>query len=116
MLDVDAFVTCDSRDCEIDEVFARRLYTDPSPIVSQGARLVYEAKLRRHVLYGIERGSLVHALGLRNGDQLESIDGMIIHDLDSALRAYARFGDATDLEVRVRRGTQWLDFTYTFVP
>jgi len=116
MLDFDAFVACDGQDCEIDEAFARRLYTDPSPLVSQGARLVYDAKLRRHVLYGIEPHSLVHALGLRNRDQLESIDGMIIHDLDSALRAYARLGDATALEVRVKRGSQWLDFTYTFAP
>ena len=25
-------------------------------------------------------------------------------------------GDATALEVRVKRGSQWLDFTYDFVP
>lgn len=44
---------------------------------------------------------------LRDGDQIESIDGMIIHDIDSAMQAYARLGDATDLEVRVKRGSQW---------
>jgi len=115
MADIDGLVTCVGRDCEIDEALARGLYTDPSPLVDQGVRLVYDAKLRRHVLYGIEPDSLVHALGLRNRDQLESIDDIIIHDLDSALYAYVRLGDATALEVRVKRGTQWLDFTYTFV-
>lgn len=60
-------------------------------------------------------GSLAHALDLRTGDQLESVDDMVIQDLGSALQAYARLGDATKLEVRVKRGSQWLDFTYSFV-
>jgi hypothetical protein len=115
MADIDAFVTCDGQECEIDEAFARRLYGDPSPLVDQGTRLVYNAKAQRHVLSGVERGSLAYALGLREGDRLESVDDMIIHDLDSALRAYARLGNATVLHVRMKRGFQWLDFTYTFV-
>jgi hypothetical protein len=114
--DIDAFVACDGQDCEIDDAFARRLYSDPSPLLRQGLRVVYHSKVRRHVLYDVEPGSLVYALGLRTGDQLESVGGMIIRDLDSALRAYAMLGDATALDVRVKRGTQWLDFTYTFVP
>jgi hypothetical protein len=114
--DVEAFVDCDARDCEIDEAFARRLYADPSSLVGQGTELVYHPKLQRHVLAGVEPGSLAYALGLRTGDRLESIDGMIIHDLDSALQAYVRLGDAAALDVRVKRGTQWLDFTYTFTP
>lgn len=114
-LDMSAFVTCDERDCEIDEAFARRLYSDPSPLLAQSTRLVHQPKTQRHVLYGVEPGSLAYALGLRDGDQLESIDGMIIHDLDSALQAYARLGDAAALDVRVKRGSQWLDFTYSFV-
>jgi membrane-associated protease RseP (regulator of RpoE activity) len=115
-VDVDAFVDCEGHDCEIEEAFARRLYVDPSPLLDQGTRLVYNPKLQRHVLDGVEPGSLAHALGLVTGDQIESIDGMIIHDLDSAVQAYAQLGNATALEVRVKRGTRWLDFTYTFVP
>jgi hypothetical protein len=114
--DIDAFVACDGRDCEIDEAFARRLYADPSALLGQSARLVYHPKLQRHVLHDVDPGSLGHTLGLRTGDQLESIDGIVIHDLDSALQAYAQLADATALKLRVKRGTQWLDFTYTFVP
>ena len=84
-------------------------------MIDQGARLVYQTKTRRHVLTNVDPGSLAYALGLRTGDQLESVDGMIIHDLDSALHAYALLGDATNLEVRVKRGSQWLTFTYSFV-
>jgi S1-C subfamily serine protease len=88
----------------------------PSPLLDQHTRLVYQTKLQRLVVHGVEPGSLAHAMGLRTGDRLESVDGMIIHDLDSALRAHMELGDATALEVRIQRGTQWLDFTYTFVP
>jgi hypothetical protein len=116
LLDTDMLIACDGQSCAIDEAFARRLYADPSPLVEQGAQLVYDSKRRRHVLHGAEPGSLVHALGLRNRDQLESIDDMIIDDLESALRAYTQSADAAALDVRVKRGTQWLDFTYTFVP
>lgn len=116
MLDIDAFVACDGQRCEIDETFARRLQADPSPLLDQGTRLVHVTKLQRHVLDGAEPGSLAHALGLRTGDVLESVDGMIIHDLDSALRAYVQLAHATILKVRVKRRSQWLDFTYTLVP
>lgn len=116
MLDIDAFVACEGQRCEIDETFGRRLHADPSPLLDQGTRLVHVTKLQRHVLDGVEPGSLAHALGLRNGDLLESVDGRIIHDLDSALRAYAQLADATTLKVRVKRRSQWLDFTYTLVP
>ena len=114
--DIDSFVDCQGQDCEIDEGFARRLYADPSPLLDQGTRLVYDSKLRRHVLSNVEPGSLVHALGLRTGDVLESVDEMIIHDLDSALQVYVQLGDATVVDVRVERGARWLDFTYTFGP
>ena len=113
--DIKSFVDCQEQDCEIDEPFARRLYADPSPLVEQGTRLVYDSKLRRHVLSNVEPRSLAHALGLRTGDVLESVDGTIIDDLDAALKVYVQLGDATAVEVRVKRGTRWLDFTYTFV-
>ena len=116
LLDSAAFVTCEDRSCEIDETFARDILADPSRLLSERTRLVYDAQSRRHVLSHVERGSLAHALGLRTGDRLESVDGMIIHDLDSALQAYVQLQDATVLEVRVRRGSQWLDFTYALVP
>jgi hypothetical protein len=114
--DLDSFIACEALGCEIDETFARRLRADPSPLLDQPARLVYHAERQRHVFDGVEPGSLAHALGFRSGDVLESVEGIVIRDLDSALRAYLELGDATAIEVKVKRGSQWLDFTYTFVP
>ncbi|MCA9709728.1 MAG: hypothetical protein KDK70_28070 [Myxococcales bacterium] len=116
MLDFDGLVSCDGPTCEIDEVFARSLYADPSPLLGQRTRLVYDTKTKRHVVQGVEPDSLAHALGLRNGDRLESVGGITIHDLDSALQAHAQLGHETTLHVRVKRGTQWLDLSYLFVP
>ncbi len=116
MSDFDGLIACDAHRCELDESFVRGLYDDPSPLLAQGARLVYHADARRHVLRGVERGSVAFALGLRDGDWIESVDGMTIHDFESAVQAYVSLRDADALEVRVKRGTQWLDFTYTFVP
>ena len=59
---------------------------------------------------------LAHELGLRTGDVLESVDEVLIRDLDSALQVCGKLGDATTVDVRVNRGTRWLEFTYTFVP
>jgi len=116
LLDIDAFVMCDMQDCEIDEAFARRLYADPSPIVDQGTRLIFDVKRARHVFDRVERGTLAYALGFRTGDRLESINGFVIHDLQSALDAYVRLANEPLLEVRVQRGSRWFDFTFTFVP
>lgn len=113
-LDVDALVHCDGRTCTIDETFARSLYVDISPIVDQGTLLVYDEEHHRHVFTRVEPGTLAHALGLRTGDRLESVNGLSIRDLDSALDAYVRLGREPALAVRVKRGSQWLDFKYTF--
>ena len=116
MLDLDAVITCSARECEIDEAFARSLYNDPSQLLGQSTRLVYDTKIKRHVLHGVEPSSLAHVLGLRNGDRLESVGGLTIDGLDSALDAYVQLGHKTTIDVRIKRGTQWMDFTYTFVP
>ena len=61
-------------------------------------------------------GSVAHALGLRDGDVLEQINGSTIDDLGSALQAYVDNQGVDTLEVRVLRGEQWVDFDYSLVP
>lgn len=108
-------ISCHGNECEIDELFARELYSDPSRLAEQGVRVVYDPDALRHIFKGIAPGSVAYALGLRDEDRLESINDLIIDDLDSALQAYLDARDAKALDVRVLRGSQWVDFTYTFV-
>ena len=115
-LDAELFVGCEGRVCEIDRSFARMLYNDPELLLAESARLYYDATTRRHVFIDVEPGSVAYTLGIRNGDQLESVDGRVIDGLDAALHVYVQSGSLPDLGVRVRRGTRWLDFDFSFVP
>jgi general secretion pathway protein C len=54
-------------------------------------------------LFGIRSGSLLGALGLKNGDRLESINGFSVASPEKALEAYARLRTASRLDVRLNR-------------
>ena len=54
-------------------------------------------------LYGIRSGTLLHTLGLKNGDRLESINGFEMSDPQKALEAYGRLRTANSLKVKVNR-------------
>lgn len=116
LIDLELAISCEGFGCEIDRTFARQLYDDPSPLLAEGVQLVYDRPIRRHAFSGITPGTTLHTLGIRSGDQLERIGSTVIDDLDAALRAYVENHDTNPLEVRVKRGDQWVNFTYTFVP
>lgn len=54
-------------------------------------------------LFGIRSESLLHTLGIRSGDRLESINGFEMTDPQKALEAYGRLQTASNLKVRVNR-------------
>lgn len=60
-------------------------------------------------LSGIRPGTLLEALGLKNGDRLEAINGFAIGRPEKALEAYARLSTATELKVRLNRDGRPLD-------
>lgn len=109
-------IACDGNECTVARAFAAQLYDDPSLLLSQSARLVYDAKSRRHGFIGVFPGTIAHALGFRTNDILESVNGTTIHDLDSALEAYVALRDALVLQVRVERDSQWVDLVITIGP
>jgi general secretion pathway protein C len=57
-------------------------------------------------LSGVRAGSLLGALGIQNGDELRSINGLEIADPKSALGAYSRLLKEDNLVVSVLRGGQ----------
>ncbi len=70
------------------------------------ARVVPESKNGKLIgirLFGIRSDSLLAALGLENGDCLESIDGLPIGSPENALEAYAAMRTATRVEIVVNR-------------
>jgi len=111
-----AYIDCSGTECDVDLGFAELLFQDMSLLASEGATIVYDTNASRFVFYGIVVGSLSSELGLDNGDQIESVNGLTIDDLDSALQAISESDTETEFRIRVKRGTQWIDFTYTLVP
>lgn len=55
-------------------------------------------------LFGVRTGSLLHTLGLKNGDRLEAINGFDMSDPQKALEAYGRLRTADALKVKISRG------------
>ena len=109
-------IFCSGTDCEIDEGFATSLWLDPSPLADEGTRLIYDPSLARFVFDAVGNDTVADQLGFRDGDVLESVNGIIIDDLDAALGVYAQSGTADALRVRVARSSRWIDFNFTFVP
>jgi len=63
-------------------------------------------------LAGIAPGSLLGALGLENGDRLETINGFEVAKPESALQAYARLPQSDHLMMQVNRNGKEMEIDY----
>jgi general secretion pathway protein C len=69
-------------------------------------KVVPETKDGRRVgvrLFGVRPGSWLSALGVQNGDRIESINGFNCAEPEKLLEAYARLRTAPDLHVKLTR-------------
>lgn len=81
----------------------------------KSARIVPEQKDGKVVgvrLFGIRPDTLLGALGLQNGDRLETINGFNMASPEKALEAYARLRTASNLNVKVSRRGQPVSIDY----
>lgn len=115
-MNVGDHIYCAGNSCDISMGFARMLSENIGMLQREGTTFVYDSSIDRFVLQGVARGTVAFELGLASGDVLESVNDTTIGDLDSALQAMVDNRDATELNVRVKRGRRWIDFTYTLVP
>lgn len=101
-----AFVRCETESrCKIEKAWFDTLLGDPSAAVRQ-ARLVPKMEGEKYLglkLYGIRRGSLPKALGLKNGDMIKSINGYAMGSPDKMLEAYAKLRRETKLTLELER-------------
>jgi len=91
----------------VPRTFVDKLLKNQAQIMS-AARIVPHEENGRMLgvkLYGIRKNSLLGKLGMQNGDMLRTINGFEMSSPDSALEAYARLRNASNLSVAiVRRG------------
>lgn len=97
-------VRCEGEVCVID----RAAVLDPHAPKLPTARIVPSMKEGEVVglkLYGVRSNSLLHAMGLKNGDLVVAVDGRTLRGLDDAMAAFARLRHASDFTLHVdRRG------------
>jgi type II secretory pathway component GspD/PulD (secretin) len=66
-------------------------------------------------VFGIRAGSLLHVLGLRNGDKLLRMAGLPLHSPDKALEAYAKVRNASVVEMEIERDGTPVTIVYRVV-
>jgi general secretion pathway protein C len=89
---------------EIDRSVIDQVFANQSELTK--IRVVPEQEQGRTVgvrLYGIKSGSLLDAIGIQNGDRIDSINGLDIATPDTALAAYAQLKTANHLAVKINR-------------
>jgi S1-C subfamily serine protease len=99
---------------------SRALLRDPEIGLLRSLRLVRDVDggASGVIVFGVAPSGVPLALGIENGDTLESIAGKDMDSTDAvpaALRALAD-SDAKTATVRVKRRGQTIDLTYALVP
>jgi hypothetical protein len=106
--EIAAAVRCESAErCTIDRAFVETLAINPASLAKQ-ARVVPSMRdevLQGYKFYGIRRGSLPQALGIKNGDLIRSINGYALASIDKVLELYTKLRhESTFVIVIDRRG------------
>ncbi|NVB37072.1 hypothetical protein G6O69_04465 [Pseudenhygromyxa sp. WMMC2535] len=109
-------ITCQGDECTIVRDFAHALWTDPEQLLTDDARLIFNADHARFVLSHVRPGSLAHALGLRSGDIIETVNGHLIDGPEAGLVVYVDNEHAKTLTLGLTRDGQWIERRFIFSP
>ncbi|NJK32117.1 MAG: hypothetical protein HC927_06705 [Deltaproteobacteria bacterium] len=109
-----AFISCHETKCDIDADYARALFADPDILLADDARFVFDSRRERFILQFIVAGSVAHQLGLRSGDMIESVDDVVIDGLHAGMQVYLASEGAQKTRLRIKRGSTWIDYTFTY--
>ena len=97
----------DDQNYEVDRTLVRELVTSASR--PGGMRFVPRldhGEIRGVRIYGVTAASVPAALGLRNGDSLEAIDGAPLKDVNQLLELYAKLDQLSAVELSGTRAGQ----------
>jgi hypothetical protein len=105
---------------EIDADFIAALVEDGfAPLSLDSARLVYSGVGGYSGYYELDNvasGDLADELGLQDGDILKSVNGYELDTVDHQMQAYEALKNETDLELRIRRSSNFVTIAYKIVP
>jgi general secretion pathway protein C len=98
----------------VDRAVVERILENPAELMSS-VRIVPEQKDGKVVgirLFGVRPDTLLGALGLQNGDRLESINGLALASPEELLEAYARLRTLSSLNLTINRRGQSTTLDY----
>jgi type II secretory pathway component PulC len=91
-----------------------KVLSEPQALAQSGQALpdVQGGKVVGIKLRGVRRDTLLDAIGLKNGDRIESINGFGLESTEKILEAYTRLRAAERLKLQVNRGGQATTLEY----
>jgi hypothetical protein len=102
-----AAVRCASEGrCSIDRAFLETLLINPAGLAKQARvvpKIAESGAVEGYKLYGIRRGSLPRALGLKNGDLVGSVDGKPLASLEEAMTTFTKLRGAKSFTLGIVR-------------
>ena len=114
-IDVGDSIECAGGTCLIDADWAQALWANPELLLADAARLVYDGSEGRFVFTTVEPGDVAHALGLRSGDVLLTINGLSIDGPEVGLLAYMENESTEVVDLTVRRDGREHGLRFEFV-
>jgi general secretion pathway protein C len=97
----------DDTSFEVDQALIPELITSPNKV---GARVRPSAEGFK--LFGVQKGGLADAVGLRSGDAIQAVNGMTLKTPDEVLAAYAKIKDLKHVEVAIQRAGKPVTLRY----
>jgi hypothetical protein len=103
--------------CKLQRAYLESLFADPMVLLKQ-ARIVPSMRDDVHQgykLYGLRRGSLPKAVGLKNGDLVRSIDGKPLGSMDETMKLFTELRRQTKYDLEIERKGVLLTLTLEIV-
>jgi len=97
----------------VSRALVNQLLAQPQCAPGRAVPAVREGGFSGIKLYGIRAASGLALLGLQNGDELASLNGLSLGTLDQALEAYGKLKDATEVVGTLQRRGTSLRITWT---
>lgn len=101
-------IKCENDKCTVSAKAFEAVLAEPASMMRQ-ARVVpavRDGETQGFKFYGIRPGSVLKALGVKNGDMLIAVNGESMNSMDQAMAAYGKVKDAKELKLDMQRKGQ----------
>lgn len=102
----------DEHTYEVEREIVQQFITDPTKLKIRPIPVQKDGKIVGIRLLGVRRNSPLLAIGLKNGDTVQTINGYDLSSPDKMLEAYAKVKDADNVTIGIQRRGKSVDMKY----